>query len=62
MEYPRIKVFVEQYKQAESALRTGSPSAELVYQNITSGKMFQPIYTKYFNKLKEVAPNFARRL
>ena len=62
MEYPRIKVFIEQYKQAESALRTGSPSAELVYQNITSGKMFQPIYTKYFNKLKEVAPNFARRL
>jgi len=61
MELPRIKVFIEQYKQAESAIQTGSPSPELVYQNIITGKMFQPMYAKYFNKIKEVAPNFARQ-
>ena len=43
MELPRIQVFIEQYKQAENSLRTGSPSSELVYQNISSGKMFQHV-------------------
>ena len=62
MELPRIKVYIEQYKQIESSLRTGSPSGEVVYQRITAGNMFQPIYTNYFNKLREVAPNFARQL
>ena len=62
MELSRIKVYIEQYKQIESSLRTESPSGEVVYQHNTAGNMFQPIYTNYVNKLREVAPNFARQL
>jgi len=62
LQLPRIKLYIEQFRRIESALRAGSPDTETVYHSITTSDMFQPIYMNYLNKIREVAPNFAHQL